>query len=132
MITDDRVSAIQRSVVTGQKVDLEVEEPAGFDAGADIVHQAYDEPLIVDCAQRGGQHLLGLEQMVQVRLGVSRTGVAVAFFVYRREVPPGGCRVDIEPSSDGVDSGIARDARGCDAVEGVGTVLDRREDVVWL
>ena len=132
MITDERVSAIQRSVVTGQKVDLEVDESALFDAGADVVNQAYDEPLIVDGAQRRGEHLPGLEQMMQVRLGVTPTGVAVAFFVNRREGPSGGCRVDIEPSSDGIHRGIASDARGCDAVEGIGTVLDRGEDVVWF
>src|SRR5688572_10123810 len=133
MITSWRRSAIRRrSVIAAQKVDLEVEEPAGFDTGADVVNQTDDEPLVMDRAQRRGQHLPGLEQVMQVRLGVSRAGVAIAVFLNRGEVTTGGRSVDIESSADGVDSGIACDARGRDAVEDIDTILDRREDVVWL
>jgi hypothetical protein len=79
-----RASVIrQLSVVATKKVDLEVGEDAGLDAGTDVVHQTHDESLVVDGAQRGCEHLLGFEQMMQVRLGVTRTGVAVAVFVNR-------------------------------------------------
>ena len=84
MITTWRASVVrQLSVVATKKVDLEVGEDAGLDAGTDVVHQTHDESLVVDGAQRGCEHLLGLEQMMQVRLGVTRAGVAVAVFVNR-------------------------------------------------
>jgi hypothetical protein len=71
----------RRSVIAAQKVDLEIVECAGLDAGANVVHQAYDESLIVNGAECGGEHLASLEQMMQVRPCVVGAGVAVAVLI---------------------------------------------------
>jgi hypothetical protein len=39
-------------VVATPEVDLEVGEGASLDAGTDIVNEAYDEPFVMDGAQR--------------------------------------------------------------------------------
>src|SRR4029453_16108432 len=101
MITGWESATRRRRVVAAQKVDLEVEEPAGFDTGADGVDQTYDEPLVVVCAQGRGEHLPCLEQMMQVRLGVSGARVAVAVLINRGEITTAGRSVDIEPPADG-------------------------------
>ncbi len=53
-------------VVLPQGLGLEVEERAGLDGQARVVHHLHYEPLVVDGDQGGGQHLLGLEQVVDV------------------------------------------------------------------
>src|SRR5215207_9462220 len=90
-------------VIARQKADLEVLEAAVVDACADVVDQPDDETLVVDGAERRGEHLLGLEEVMEIGPGVVRAGVAIAVLVQWSEVTPGGCRGDVEPAVTGVD-----------------------------
>ncbi|MPM47030.1 hypothetical protein SDC9_93738 [bioreactor metagenome] len=107
-------------------------EPALLQRRTDVVDQPDGEPLVVDRRQCGRQHLLGLEQVVQVGARVVRAGVAVARGVDRAEIAPVLGPGDVEPAVARVEGGVARDPGGLDAVEGVGPVLDRGEEVVRL
>src|SRR5215207_4341813 len=68
-------------VITRQKADLEVLEASVVDACADVVDQPDDETLVVDGAERRGEHLLGLEEVMEIGPGVVRAGVAIAVLV---------------------------------------------------
>src|SRR5689334_4230209 len=73
--------ASSSGVVAAQRLDLDRFVRSVVDAGADPVDEGDHEPLVVDGAERRGEHLLGLEEMVQVRPGVVLAGVAVALLV---------------------------------------------------
>src|SRR5215217_720927 len=109
-----------RRVIPAQDMRTEFVELAGADAGADLVDEPDHEALIVDRAQRRGQQLLRLEQMVQVGAGVVGAGVAVAIGVDGAEVTPIPGIGDVEAAGRRVNGGVACDARRGHAVEGVG------------
>src|SRR5436309_1176086 len=75
-----------RRVILAQDVRAEFIELATADRGADLVDEPDDEALVVDGAQRLGQDLLRLEQVMQVGAGVVRAGVAVAVGIDGAEV----------------------------------------------
>ena len=79
------------------------------DAVADPVDQAHDEPLVVNRHQRRRQHLLGLEQMMQIRPAVVRTRVAVALVVQWLEGPSVAAAADVEPAGVVIGRGVAGD-----------------------
>src|SRR5690625_1040759 len=107
-------------------------EVTSRDRGADLVDQAHHEALVVDGAQRRGQHLLGPEQVMDVGRGVVRAGVAVAGLVDRGELAAVPGPGEVHASGAGVDGAVAGNAGGGDAVEGVGPGGDRNEQVVDL
>src|SRR5829696_4074159 len=87
-----------RRVIPAHNVRTEFVELTGADGGADLVDQPDDEALVVDRAQRRGQPLLRLEQMMQVGARVVRAGVAVAIGVDWAEVAAVPGIGDVEPA----------------------------------
>ncbi len=72
-----------RCVVPTEDVFAQLIELTGGDRRTDLIDQPDGEALVVDGAQRRGQHLLGLEQVVDIGTGVVRAGVAIALVVDR-------------------------------------------------
>src|SRR3978361_1380355 len=106
-----------RRVVAAQNVLAQFVELACDDGSPDLVDQTDHEALVVDRAQRRGQHLLGLEQVADVRAGVVRAGIAVALGVERREVTLVAGAGGVVSARRRVDGGIAGHPRRGDAVE---------------
>ena len=69
---------------------------------------------------------------MNVRAAVVRAGVAPATLNERREIPLEARVRDVETPVRRVDRGVTRDARRIDAVKGVGTCCDAREQVLRL
>src|SRR5699024_2147826 len=120
------------AVIPSEEGVTERVECGGGDTRANVVDEADDESLVVDGCQRLRDHLVGLERMVQVRTRVVRARVAVAGLIDGGEVAPTAGRDDAETAVTMEYAAAAGDARGRDAVERVGAVLDRREQVVGL
>lgn len=96
-----------RRIEATQKLRLEFGETSLLDRGSNVVHQFDREALVVDGAQRRREHFLGLEQVMDVGLGVVRAGVAVAVLVDRGEVASMLGGVDVETARRHVDRCIA-------------------------
>ena len=79
-----------------------------------------------------GEEFLRLKQVVDVGAGVILRDVAAEFLVDAAEVALETRRGEVHPSVQGVDPAAAPQASRCDAVEGVRTRLDGREQIVGL
>src|SRR6478609_4658038 len=94
-------------VIPAQGLRLELEEAAVLDGEPGVVDHFHHEALVVDRDQRGGEHLLGLEQVVDVSPGVVLAGVAVAALLERPEVALVLGAGEVEAAVRVVERGIA-------------------------
>ena len=78
------------------------------------------------------EHLLRLEEVVEVRGGVVLTGVAITALIDRGELALVLTISEVDAAILGKDSTCAGLARWRNAVEGIGAIFDSNEEVIGL
>ncbi len=81
-----------------------------LDGLTDVVDEPDGEALVVDRRERAAEHLLRLEQVMQVGAGVVGARVAVALLIERDEGATMFGGVDVVAACHRVDRGVAGDA----------------------